>query len=212
MTLATWLSLFSKDALYVIALILLVLVILKKQAEIRKIRADARQTEAKTLKLKQEELKVAHDRIEACTRNILASTSAMVDELDVVFGFFAFAPEKYSRTKLRERLEAARKYRREQKYRGDIEMFVGELEQLAQGRDPAVDQLRLEAEILLAKVAEKKEHVRRIEEAGLNRAIAEDVKNWLGSVREFQLGLRRIVGSISGRLGLEEDRIGAMAA
>jgi hypothetical protein len=207
-----WSWLVEKDAgaltiaTLVVALAVSVATILKLLAERRKFRSEARKAEADARAAERQELKSELERLQDCARNILRSVSATVIEIHAIFSLFAYAAEGSSPKKVQEATRGALQFRYEQRYRMDIETFSGELGAHA-GRfgHEIIGQLRLKAISLLAKIAEKKELVARIEAEGLNRETSAAVAAWLDDIREIESDICSLVGRILG-MSLGEDR------
>lgn len=109
--------------------------------------------------------------------------------------------------KLQEAIRVAQRFRQEQRYRVDIEKYVGEIRALAQGtQDEALARLHAHMLSLLTKISDKKLHVGNIEASGLTPENVAGVAKWLGEIFEIQVTISDLVGEISGRLALAEDR------
>jgi hypothetical protein len=62
--------------------------------------------------------------------------------------------------------------------------------------------LRVTALGLLEKIAEKKQHVRRVKAIGLTKEVSEAIAKWLGEIRQVQVDVSKLVSKLSGELSL----------
>jgi len=190
----------------VLALAVSVATILKLLEERRKFRAEASKAEAEARAAERQGRRSELERLQDCARDVMCCVSATVVEVHATFSLFAYAAESSSPKKVQEATRGARRFRYEQRYRVEIEKFIGEL--AAHGERISSDmigQLRLKAISLLAKIADKKALVARIETEGLNRETSAAVAGWLDDIREIESGISPLVGAILG-MSLSEDR------
>ncbi|WP_375414138.1 hypothetical protein [uncultured Bradyrhizobium sp.] len=209
---AWWTWLLEKDVgglavtTLVLTLIVAIVKILRDRAAIRKLVAETRKIDADTRAMDRAEREADRERVRNCARAILNSVSALVDELYATFYLFAFPPDKVSKAMLAEAVQAARRFRQEQRYRVEMETLLAELAAYAGSDcDAIIAQLGSQAQQLLIKVSDKKALVARIESGGLDADTAMAVASWLGDVRELQILLGASVGAIAARLSLAQN-------